>query len=123
MLNSDNGTSAAKLLMQSITRSRRWTDTDLDTQPPRDLLAGIGPHAGTYSDEEGLSVRLADNDGEIEVTVPGQPPIQLHFEDATTLSTDTLELRVRLGGDGSISIEQDGHLRRLVRTPPGSAGA
>jgi CubicO group peptidase (beta-lactamase class C family) len=123
MLNSDSGTPAAKLLMQSITRSRQWTDTDMDTQPPRDLPAGVGPHSGSYSNGDGLSLRLAENEGEIEVTFAGQPPIQLNFMDATTLSTETLELRVRLGGDGSISIEQDGHLTRLVRTPPGSAGA
>ena len=115
MLNSDNGTPAAKLLLQSITRTRQWTDTDLDTQPPRDLPAGVGPHAGSYSNEDGLSVGLADNDGEIEVTFPGQPPIQLHFVDATTLHTETLEFRVRLEADGSISLEQDGHLTRLQR--------
>ncbi len=113
MLNSDNGTPAAKLLLQSIARSRPWTDTDLDTQPPRDLPAGLGPHAGTYSNDDGLSVRLADNDGQIEVTVPGQHPLQLHFEDATTLSTETLELRVRLCADGTISLEQDGQQTKL----------
>jgi CubicO group peptidase (beta-lactamase class C family) len=115
MLNSDNGTPAAKLLLQSMIRTRQWTDTGLDTQPPSDLPASIGPSAGTYRNEDALSVRLADNDGAIEVTVPGQPPIQLHFVDAKTLSTETLELTVRLDAEGSISLEQDGHLTRLQR--------
>jgi CubicO group peptidase (beta-lactamase class C family) len=115
MLNSDNGTPAAKMLLQSITRTRQWSDTELDDHAPRDRPGSIGARAGIYTSGGGLSVGLTDNDGEIELTVPGQPPIQLRFDDATTLSTEALDLRVRLDADGSISLEQGGHLTRLQR--------
>jgi CubicO group peptidase (beta-lactamase class C family) len=116
MLNSDNATPALKLLLQSTIRSRGWSDTDLDSDPPRDRPASIGPRAGTYRTDDGLSATLADNGGEAELTVAEQPPIQLYFDDATTLSTETVDLRVRLDSDGSISLEQGGHLTSLRRT-------
>jgi CubicO group peptidase (beta-lactamase class C family) len=115
MLNSDNGTSAAKMLLQSITRTRQWSDTELDALAPRDRPGSVGAWAGMYTSGGGLSVGLADRDGEIELTVPGQPPIQLRFDDATTLSTEALDLRVRLDADGSTSLEQGGHVTRLQR--------
>jgi len=115
MLNSDHATPALKLLLQSTTLSRAWSDTDLDSDPPRDRPASIGPRAGSYSSDDGLSVRLADNDGQIELNVADQPPVQLHFDDATTLSTETVDLRVRLDAEGSISLEQGGHQTSLQR--------
>jgi hypothetical protein len=115
MLNSDNATPALKLLLQSTTRSRAWSDTDLDADPPRHRPASIGPRAGTYNTDDGLSETLADNGGEIELNVADQPPIRLHFDDATTLSTETVDLQVRLDAEGSISLEQGGHLTGLRR--------
>jgi hypothetical protein len=113
MLNSDNGTSAGKMLLQSITRTRQWSDTELDALAPRDRPRSLGAWAGIYTSGSGLTVGLADRDGEIELTVPGQPPIQLRFDGATTLSTEALDLRVRLDVDGSCSLEQGGHVTRL----------
>jgi CubicO group peptidase (beta-lactamase class C family) len=114
MLNSDNGAPAAKMLLQSITRTRQWSDTELDALAPRDRPGSIGAWAGIYT-SGGLSVGLAGRDGEVELTVPGQPPIQLRFDDATTLSTEALDLRVRLNADGTTSLEQGGHLTTLQR--------
>ncbi|HEX5087388.1 MAG TPA: serine hydrolase domain-containing protein [Nocardioides sp.] len=117
MLNSDNGSPALKLLLQSIARTRQWHDCELDDQPPRDRPRGIGARAGSFISDDGLVVGLADRDGEVELTVPGQPPIRLRFDDATTLSTEALDLRVRLDADGSIALEQGGHVLRAVHKP------
>jgi CubicO group peptidase (beta-lactamase class C family) len=112
MLNSDDGSPALKLLLQSIARTRQWDDSELDDQPPREMPQGIGARAGTFTSEDGLVLGLADRDGEVELTVPGQQPIRLRFDDATTLSTEALDLRVRLDADGSIALEQGGQVQR-----------
>ncbi|WP_395659098.1 serine hydrolase domain-containing protein [Nocardioides sp.] len=116
MLNSDDGAPAAKTLLQSIARTRRWTDSPLDGRAARDRPAGIGSRAGTYATEGGLRVELAEDDGEIALTVSGQAAVPLRLDDATTLSTETLDLRVRLDPDGSLSMDQGGHLTTLQRT-------
>jgi CubicO group peptidase (beta-lactamase class C family) len=115
MLNGDDGAPAAKLVLQSIARTRQWTDADLDGDPPRERPTSIGSRAGAYTTAGGVRVELADDDGGIELTVSDQPPIRLGFDDATTLSTEALDLRVRLDADGSLSLEQGGHLTRLQR--------
>ena len=115
MTNSDNGTPATKVLLQSVARTRRWADSPLDDRPPRDRPTRIGSRAGSYTTDTGLRVELSDATGEIEIVVGGQRPVQLCFEDATTLSTDLLDLRVRLDPAGPISLEQGGRLTTLRR--------
>ena len=75
--------------------------------------ASLEAHAGTYSNDEGLIIELADDDGEVELTIPHQLPIRLRFDDPTTLSTEHLDLRVLIEADGSISLEQGGLSTRL----------
>lgn len=116
MVNSDAGTPVVKLLLQSIVRTRGWTDAALDPQPPREPPRDLGPYAGTYGNDAGLTVELAGEGGEIELRVDGQPPIPLQYVDATTLATETVDLRVLLAADGSISLEQGGHRTELPRS-------
>lgn len=115
MVNSDAGTPAVKLVLQSIVRSRRWIDIDLDLSPPRELPGGVGAHAGTYRSDDGLTVVLADDAGAITLTLDGQPPIPMTFVDPTALGTETVDLRVHLEADGSISLEQGGQRATLHR--------
>lgn len=115
MVNSDAGTPAVKLVLQSIVRSRRWIDIDLDLNPPRELPGGVGAHAGTYRSDDGLTVVLADDAGAITLTLDGQPPIPMTCFDPTALGTETVDLRVHLEADGSISLEQGGQRATLHR--------
>ncbi|MDH2413871.1 serine hydrolase [Nocardioides sp. CER19] len=115
MLNSDNGTPAAKLLLQSIAKTYRWSDADLGVDAPRNRATSIDGHAGVYRTDDGLSLHLAEVDGEVELIMSDQPPIQLRIDDPTTLSTEAVDLRVLLDADGSISLEQGGHRTRMRR--------
>lgn len=116
MVNSDNGAPVAKLLLQAIARARGWVDAELGS-PSASSLPRIDVRVGTYVAESGLSAELRRRGGETELILVGQPPMQLQIDDENTLSTEDLDLRLRLSPDGSISLEQGGHATTLRPEP------
>jgi CubicO group peptidase (beta-lactamase class C family) len=115
MLNSDSGTAAARSLVQQIVTRWEWTDAGVDLHPAADRPTGIPSHAGTYVREDGMRVVLADGVREPQLLVPRQDAIRLTIDDAATLSTEALDLRVLLGNDGSITLDQGGQRTVLQR--------
>lgn len=115
MFNGDGGVPAARSVLQSIARTRGWSDLPLASVAPLEHAESATSWAGIYDAPNGARVELLDAPGGVELTIEQQPPILLQHDGPTKLATERLDLRVITDSVGSVVLDHGGQQARLRR--------
>jgi hypothetical protein len=112
MTNGDRGHELVAEILDAFARELDWPDWTA-AEPNQDDRPTVAPDAviGAYELRPGVVIEVARDGDELELTLPGQPPIRFLRMSETDFGSFSVETTLAFDGEEVILRQNDGELR------------